>query len=182
MYSCKNIFLNCNFFANSTDTVPMYGYYGGKKDGIEYWRIYMPTKKSYRFLSNWSKNMIQGAHMLSESGELVVITKSMKDVMLLYELGIPAIAPNSESTFLSKLQLEKLKKRFNNVVLFYDNDLAGISAMNRIRKEHNIDCIWLPRTLAKDISDVYKKHGKEATLNIIEDGKKRILKTEEKNG
>ena len=39
VYSCKNIFLNCNFFANSTDTVPMYGYYGGKKDGIEYWRI-----------------------------------------------------------------------------------------------------------------------------------------------
>ena len=124
VYSCKNIFLNCNFFANSTDAVPMYGYYGGKKDGIEYWRIYMPTKKSYRFLSNWSKNMIQGAHMLPESGELVVITKSMKDVMLLYELGIPAIAPTSESTFLSKLQLEKLKNSFKNVLLFYYNDLA----------------------------------------------------------
>lgn len=175
VYSCKNIFLNCNFFANSTDKIPMYGYYGGKKDGVEYWRIYMPTKKTYRFLSNWSKNMIQGAHMLPEEGELVVITKSMKDVMLLYELGIPAVAPNSESTFLNKLQLAKLKKRFKHVVLFYDNDLAGLSAMNRIREEHDIKCIWLPRSVAKDISDCYRSHGKEKTIELIEYGKKRIF-------
>ncbi len=174
VYSCKNIFLNSNFFGNSTETTPMYGYYGGKKDGIEYWRIYMPTKKTYRFLSNWSRTMIQGAHILPNEGELVVITKSMKDVMLLHELGIPAIAPNSESTFLNAKQLAKLKERFKNVYLFYDNDLAGFSAMNRIRKEHDIKCMWLPRSKAKDISDYYKKYGKQSTIDLIDEYKSKI--------
>ena len=45
--------------------------------------------------------MIQGMHMIPKSGEFLVITKSMKDVMLCYELGIPAIAPNSENLFIT---------------------------------------------------------------------------------
>lgn len=177
VYSCKNVFLNNNFFSTSTETIPMYGYYGGKKEGLEMWRIYMPTKRNYRFLSNWNKSMIQGAHALPDSGELVVITKSMKDVMLLHDLGIPAIAPNSESTFISNQQLTNLKAKFKHVVLFYDNDLAGISSMNKIRKNNDVKCIWLPKDKAKDISDFFKRYGKQKTLEIIENGKKRIFAT-----
>lgn len=178
VFSCKNVFLNGNFFTNSTEKIPIYGYYGGKKDQMEFWRIYMPTKTKYRFLSNWSKFMIQGAHILEkDGGDFLVITKSMKDVMLLYELGVTAIAPNTETTFLSNNQLKNLKNKFKHIVLFYDNDLAGVSSMNRIRKDNNIKCVWLPRGKAKDISDFYKKHGKEETLKIIEYAKKRIKGT-----
>lgn len=179
VYSCKNVFLNGNFFAGSSETIPMFGYYGGKRNGLEMWRIYMPTKRNYRFLSNWNKNMIQGAHMLPETGELVVITKSMKDAMLLYEMGINAIAPNSESTFVNELQLSKLKARFKHVVVLYDNDLPGIKAMNKFRKTNDVKCIWLPRNSAKDISDFYKKYGKKRTKEIIEYGKEKILNNRE---
>ena len=175
VFSCKNIFLNGNLFSSSSATIPMFGYYGGKKDGLEFWRVYMPTKKNYRFLSNWNKSMIQGAHMLPKTGELVVITKSMKDVMLLHEMGIPAIAPNSESTFINDIQLAKLKQRFKHVVLFYDNDLAGFKSMNKFRKQYGVKCIWLPRSSAKDISDYFKKFGKKRTKEIIEYGRKKIV-------
>ena len=52
--------------------------------------------------------MLQGAHQLPAEGELLVVTKSMKDVMCLYSLGITAIAPNSENLFLTESQFEKL--------------------------------------------------------------------------
>lgn len=174
VYSCKNIFLNGNFFSYSTEQIPMYGYYGGKREGFEMWRIYTPSKRKFRFLSNWDKSMIQGANNLPKSGDLLVVTKSLKDVMVLYEFGIVAIAPNSESTFLSSSQLKRLRERFKEVVVLFDNDLPGISAMNKIRKEHNVKCIWLPRSKAKDISDYFKMYGKEKTRKLIEYGKTKI--------
>lgn len=79
---------------------------------------------------------MQGAHKLPKSGEYVVITKSMKDVMTLYELGIPAIAPISENCYLTEAQHNKLISRFKKVILFYDNDMAGISNSNKIFKKH----------------------------------------------
>lgn len=174
VYSCKNIFLNHNFFSYSTEKTPMYGYYGGKRNGLEMWRIYTPSKKKFKFLSNWNKCMIQGANMLPETGDFIVITKSMKDVMVLYEFGIPAVAPNSESTFVSDNQLKKLKERFKKVIILYDNDLAGIHAMNKFRKNKDVLCMWLPRNKAKDISDYFKAYGKNKTLELINYGKKRI--------
>ena len=44
----------------------------------------------------------------------------MKDVMCLYSFGIPAIAPNSETQFVSEKVLEELKQRFKHIVLLYD--------------------------------------------------------------
>ena len=92
----------------------------------------------------------------------------MKDVMTLRSLGVYSIAPCSENSFLTESQLEKLKSRFKNIVLFYDNDLPGISNMNKIRKIYNIPCVWLPRnTKAKDISDYCKIYGIANTYNLI---------------
>ena len=113
--------------------------------------------------------MLQGAHQLPAEGDLLVVTKSMKDVMCLYSLGLTAIAPNSENLFLTESQFEKLSKRFKKIVVFYDNDLPGIHNMNQIRKKFNIDCIFIPRSYgAKDISDFHAKYGREKTLNLIE--------------
>ena len=97
-----------------------------------------------------------------------------KDVMLFYEFGIPAIAPNSESTFISESQLNKLSDRFKSIALLYDNDLPGIQSMNKIRKIHNIKCLWLPRDCAKDFSDFYKIFGRKKTEKIINYGKEVI--------
>lgn len=169
VYSCKNVFLNGNNIAYSTSKSPIYGYYRGKTEhGGELWRIYFPMRSSYRFLSNWTSIMIQGSKQLASNGDTLVITKSLKDVMCLYSLGIPAIAPNSENLFLTDNQFSKLKTKFKNLVLFYDNDLPGISNMKKIKKEYGIKCVWIPRSYgAKDISDFHKRYGREATLNLI---------------
>ena len=57
--------------------------------------------------------------------------------MVLYEHGIPAIAPCSENLFVSDSQYDRLKKKYKRIYLFYDNDEPGIKAMCKIKKQHN---------------------------------------------
>lgn len=173
VHSCKNVFLNGNYFTSSSERNAAYGYFGGMKNGTELWRIYFPQKRAYRFLSNWGKNLIQGARQIPKSGDLLVITKSMKDCMALYEMGIPAIAPCSEVLFISDEQLEKLKSRFKHIVVLYDNDQPGIQGMRRIKKQHpELKYFFIPRKYgAKDTSDFIRKYGVKKAKEYINQAK-----------
>lgn len=172
VFSCKSVFLNGNLISQKAQHNPIYGYYFGKKDGIEQWRIYFPQRKEMRFMGNVPTKTIQGYKQLPKQGKLLVITKSMKDVMLLYELGIPAIAPNSETQFVSDKILEELYSRFKYIVLLYDNDLTGITFTNKIRKAHPklIPFIIPRKSKCKDLSDFYKTYGKLKTKLLIKTG------------
>ncbi len=176
IYSIKTVFLNGTIYAQSTQHSPIYGYYFGKKENIEQWRIYIPKRKEFRFIGNVSTKTIQGYKQLPDKGKLLVITKSMKDVCLLSTLGIPAIAPNSETQFVSDKILNELRTRFINIALLYDNDLTGVRFMNKIRKLHKdlIVCMIPRKYEAKDISDFYKKYGKNKTVELIKESIKRI--------
>lgn len=171
IYSIKSVFLNGNLYAQSTQHSPIYGYYFGKKGNIEQWRIYFPKRKDFRFLGNVSTKTVQGYKQLPESGKLLVITKSMKDVCLLADLGIPAVAPNSETQFVSDKLLDELRERFKNIVLLYDSDLTGVRFMNKIRKQHHdlIICMIPRKYEAKDISDFYQKYGRSKTIEGIKE-------------
>lgn len=169
VFSCDSVFLNGNYFGSPTSKTFMFGYYCGTKNGTELWRIYMPQRKSYRFLSNTGKTIIQGAKQLPKEGKLLVITKSMKDCMCLHEMGVAAIAPCSEVLFLTEQQLKKLKTRFKHIVVLYDNDLPGITGMCKIKEKHpELKYFWIPRHFqAKDVSDFIKKYGIDKTKEYV---------------
>lgn len=171
VHSCDSVFLNGNYFASPNSRCHMFGYYCGKKNGEELWRIYMPQRKMFRFLSNTGKSFIQGSKQLPDSGDLLVITKSLKDVMVLYEFGISAIAPCSEVLFISNAQLNRLKQRFKKIIVLYDNDLPGIEGMRKIKSKYpELNYFWIPRKFgAKDISDFVKKYGISQTKNYIDE-------------
>ena len=182
VFSIKSIFLNGNYFDSSSEKTPIYGYFGGKdSQNNELWRLYMPTKRKYRFLSNWHSTLIQGSKQLPKSGDVLIITKSLKDVMSLYEFGITAIAPNSENLFLTDSQYNKLKLRFNSIYLLYDRDLPGVRSANKIRKKYkDLEVLLVPKV--KDFTDYVKKYGTLKTLNLVEEWLKRrqLLKNEQK--
>lgn len=174
VFSCKYVFLNNVIVAESTDKCPIYGYYGGKdKDNRELWRCYFPFRKDYRFVTNWSAKKIQGFDQLPKNGKVLIVTKSMKDVMALSAYKIPAIAPNSEHLFISDNVLEGLKKRFKYIIVLYDQDRTGKLNMAKIRSEHpELIYLVIPKEYgAKDFSDFRKKYGfvktKKAILNVI---------------
>lgn len=171
VYSCKHLFLNGQLFAKSQQHCPIFGYYGKKYQGLELWRCYFPKRTSFRFITNWPSKKIQGYDQLPKRGKLLVITKSMKDVMCLYSCGITACAPNSETQFVSDSVLDDLKQRFRHIVVLFDNDETGISFMNKLKKKHpDLIYTWIPRHYnAKDISDYYKEYGRKETLNLIKE-------------
>ena len=173
VYPVDAVWLNGNLFYTNTSNQPVFGYYGGIKDGIEQWRIYYPKRTIGKWISNWKSTYMQGIHMLPESGDYLVITKSLKDVMCLYEFGIPAIAPCSENLFLTEAQYNRLKTKFKHIYLLYDNDLAGIRSTNKIRKEFpDIRYLLLNRKDAKDFSDYRKAFGYSKTLELVNKTKK----------
>lgn len=180
VYSCKNVFLNGQLVISSSKYNMVFGYYFGKKAGLELWRIYMPQRKTYRFLSNTSAETIQNSKNIPQTGDLLVITKSMKDCLLFHELGIPAIAPCSEVLFVSNQQLSRLKARFNKIVVCYDTDLTGIRFMKKLRSKHpELEYFFIPRKYeAKDPSDFYKKYGPEVTKSYIEQLKEYYVQKE----
>lgn len=166
VYSCENVFLNDNLF--TTNSKLTFGYYGGKVNNIELWRIYYSQRKEYRFLTNWPSKKIQGFDQLPKYGDILVITKSMKDVMSMYELGITACAPNSETQFISDSVLNQLKERFKHIIVMFDNDKAGLLNMAKLRHLHSdLDYFCIPKKYAKDFTDTYKKYGKVKMIEFI---------------
>lgn len=171
VHSCQTVFLNGNITARSTQCFPIYGYYFGKKGSIEQWRIYLPQNKhnGYKFIGNVSSKTIQGYKQLPKEGKLLVITKSQKDNMALYAYGISAISPNSEHLFISDTVLENLKKRFEHIIVLYDQDRAGKYNLAKIRRNHpELDYFVIPKQYnAKDFSDLRKIYGFEETKKLI---------------
>ena len=176
VYSCKNVFLNGELFHTYKPGQYMFGYYGGNRNGCERWKFYLPKNTKYKWLSNWKSLYIQGAHMMPKNGEYLVITKSMKDTMTLFSIGIPSISPMSETCFLTDSQYNKIIHKFDKVILFMDNDYTGICQMNKIRKSHpELYTCWIPRNKnAKDISDFYKLYGRDKTIELINYAKEKV--------
>lgn len=175
VFSCKNVFLNGHLFHIEKDRQLVFGYFGGiSASGLEYWRIYFPSQRRMKFIGNWRSSKLQGAHMLpKEGGDTLVVTKSQKDVMLLYELGIPAIAPCSENLFLTDSQYEKCKKKFKRIVVVYDNDRPGKANLAKIRRKFkDVIVTFIPNsTGCKDLSDFRKRYGHKKTVELINKAK-----------
>lgn len=173
VFSCKYVFLEGNIIAESTPQCPIYGYYGGKikKDGekIELWKCYFPFRKQYRFLGNYPSKKLQCYDKLPRKGKICVITKSQKDCLALYSYGIPACAPNSEVIIPSETIINDLLSRFEHVFALWDNDITGVSFINKIKKKYpQLHCLIIPRKLkAKDFSDLRALYGNKKTREFI---------------
>lgn len=173
VYSIKSVFLNNIPSYFSTEKCPIYGYFLGHEEGRELWKIYFPTKTKYRFLLNTSR--LQGTHMLPKTGDLVIITKSMKDILTLRSMGFYAIAPQSENSYPKKEQMETLQKRFKRVLIMLDNDRPGMKAMATLRKMFRTLFYWIPWCFkVKDISDFYKRYGKNQTIEFLNEMLRKI--------
>lgn len=143
------------------------------KDGIETYKIYQPFNKKYKWINNHDNSVWQGWTQLPESGEDLIITKSLKDVMSLYELGFNAIALQSENIIPKKHVFQQLEKRFKYVTLLYDNDFDSETNWGKIfgdklSTELGItECYIKDEYKCKDVSDLIKKYGKVKAKNIL---------------
>lgn len=143
---------------------PMYAY-----KVYNNFKIYRPLADKY---TKWRNNLtdydIQGYEQLPQKGGILFITKSMKDVMCLYEMGYPAISPSSESTFLPKDVLEQLKTRFKRIIILFDRDTSGVKRSRKLSQETGLEALFVnKRFKAKDVSDAIKANSFEEIKNWL---------------
>lgn len=146
----------CNRVVRGTykETSPMYAYKVDDK-----FKIYRPLASKYtKWRTNLTNRNVQGLSELPvEGGNLLIITKSLKDVMCLYEMGFNAIAASSETTFVPDDILDSLRHKWKNVIMLYDRDKTGMLESRKYSKQYKLDALFVhKRFKAKDISDAVK--------------------------
>lgn len=149
--------------------MPTYNYLVDKEQGIDIVKIYSPFSKKYKWISNCKAYHYLGYNQLPWFGSNIIITKSLKDVVVLSLFGLPAIAPQSEAQVISQEMYEKLRKRFDNFYILYDNDRAGVDgAKQTVETFNKIKPIFIPiDSGVKDISDYIDRYRYKATEKLI---------------
>ena len=161
----SHYWINGNRFTCKSIT---YAYRFGNK-----FKIYAPYEEENKWASNTNKEIIQGYRQLPAKGDLCIIASSLKDVMCLFAMGIPAVALQSEMQMPEAKTIKELQERFKKVALFYDNDFnnpnnPGQTMANRICKKYHLNNIIIPDVYKlKDLSDYvahFKRYGGLRTL------------------
>lgn len=164
------VWLNGNIIYKFAPNDRAYCYWFSEND----LKVYYPFRSEYRFLGN--NSVLQGYAQLPAEGDLLIVTKSMKDVALLYEYGIHAVAPPSESSIITEEEHADLSRRFKRIVTLYDFDLTGVRSSNKMKKKYNYKIMFLTngrfRTKdygAKDLTDLFKAHGHDTVESYVAD-------------
>ena len=150
-FLCNNVVRGIYKYDN-----PMYAY-----KVYDRFKIYRPLASKYtKWRTNLTVRHVQGLEQLAPTGKLLIITKSLKDVMCLHEMGFNAIASASETTFVPGDILLKLRKRWKRIIILYDRDAAGMQNARQYSKQYSLDAIFVHKKFkAKDISDAVRDNG-----------------------
>lgn len=143
---------------------PMYAY-----KVYNNFKVYRPLGDKYtKWRNNLTEYDVQGYEQLPKKGDICIITKSLKDVMCLYEMGIPAISPSSESTWIPNTVLEDILKRFKRVLICFDRDGPGMRNLRKISLKTGLNGLIMKKSFkAKDISDAISVNGFEKVKEYI---------------
>ena len=157
----------CNRVVKGTykESNPMYAYKIDDK-----FKIYRPLASKYtKWRTNLTNRNVQGLSALpKDGGSILIITKSLKDVMVLHEMGFDAVAASSETTFIPDDILETLKKKYKHILILYDRDPTGMKNARQLSKEYKLDAFFInKRFKAKDISDAVVSTGFEQVKNWL---------------
>lgn len=169
VFPLQNVFLNKRIVYGHSQNDPAYGYRFGTKK----YKIYFPLRRNgrTRFISNTTH--IQGLRQLPKKGKLLILTKSLKDVMTLYSLGLNSIAFQSEAIVPSAEELKPFIKNWETIVSLYDFDRSGVRSANKMRKLYGIKPVFLTNGRfgtvnykSKDAADYVADHGREEAYKL----------------
>ena len=168
VYSAKFVFLNKKLLFRYTNNSPVYCYKFGDK--VKVYRPLQP-KGVYKWLSNAKMDTIQGYDQLRYEKDILIITKSLKDVMCLWSLDgeYESIAPQAETTHLDESVIANIINKYKYVYILFDNDSAGIFGAETLQKKiPGSNIIYIPHdSNCKDFSDVIELHGVNLATKLI---------------
>lgn len=148
---------------------PCYAYRFEREGGYSY-KIYFPMSKDKKFkwlFNGGTKDDIEGYSQLPLHGDMLILTKSMKDVMCYNILGLSAISLQGEGNKLEQELVNKLLKRFNKIIINYDDDERGIIETNKLIRQYGFNHFYIDDY--KDLSDYIKNRGLDKAKQMIDD-------------
>lgn len=175
VYCLNKLFQNGHLVYSHTVQNPGYVYYFPKSKHI---KAYFPKSDQMRFRGNVNNfEDIQGYYQCRVKeqypNKTLILTKSMKDCMVLHSFGIDAMAIHGEGHFFHKDFIRHVKKYYPRVISLYDADRTGIVGARYLWKDYNIEPYFLPRWArseqCKDISDMFKEYNEEEVRRFLED-------------
>lgn len=161
VFPIKYIFSGKNSFK-----ADRYSYvYLEKIKGVMYIKIYQPYSNKTKWLSNMASKVLFGYTKIPNTGNLLIITKALKEIMSLYDtVNIPAIGVQQENIIIKEAVLNNLKNRFSNIITMFDNDKQGISLYLKY-KELGINGFIFEE--AKNYSDLIQEIGVKRSKQIL---------------
>jgi hypothetical protein len=149
-------------------------------------KLYRPEESlEFKWRNTCPGHYIQGIEQLKKlksNNKKIIITKSLKDVMVFYVFlheKYDVIAPHSETYIFSDKFLNSLYKKYDEIILIYDFDLAGVTGVNKLRKRNKDKFTYKfvsterllinkqMKLLDKDISDYSDGRSKEEVTNHL---------------
>ena len=149
-----------------------YGYF---KENGDLYKIYMPKNLDKKFIK--VQNYLQGYEQLTFKTKYLIITSSLKDLMVFNKLNIQnieAVAPDSENTIIHHQTMNKLKSKYDKIIVLFDFDIPGQLAAEKYKNRYDLNHILLP--LEKDLSDSVKKFGVIKVKKLLFQSLKNELK------
>lgn len=182
---CSYVYLkrgeNTTVFADSK-TSPIYAY-KFVYNGITSYKIYFPLssnpKHKWLFSGAVDKHT-EGYDQLPKKDSLLIITKSLKDVIACRLCGYSAISLQGEGNKFANDLYNNLKDRFDQFIVFYDNDKGGQEGAEVISSKFGFKSIIIPEEYeSKDLSDLIANKGLNEATQVLN---KLIAMTQLKKG
>lgn len=172
VYPIKKLFLNRSELPNY-HSYPRYAL-TERTDNRILVKVYSPTDPKMKWLSSIPLDMPFGLNDLPYESNVVFITKSKKDQIVLKKIFTDVIATQNESTAsLSAEVRDLLKRRYDKRVIVFDNDEFGTANAEKLRDE-GFDVFCIPReddvpNLVKDPSDYIRYFGLDMLKQLFRD-------------
>lgn len=158
------IYLNNNLYMSSSIKNPVFIYMFDLAK--EKYQGYQPLKTNKFFNHNIPEETL-GFNKLKYRTDLLVITKSYKDVMVWGHLGIDAVCPPTEALFINEDHLNYFKLIYKNIIVNFDNDETGVRKSIEFTQKYHLGYFNIPKGLAKDPFEVVIKYGYNTLQNLL---------------
>lgn len=167
-----NVYPISHIFYNDTAVLAHYlAYvYVEFKDNTPSFKIYQPLEdKKRKWINNANYSVHQGYTQLPKTGDVLIITKSLKDVMSIHDcVDLPAIGLQSESILMKQSVMDEYQSRFKKVYCLFDNDAAGEKLAAEFYTKFNIPHFFMPKLPnVTDFSDLVREVGKKEAEEIF---------------
>lgn len=147
-------------------------------DFIAHVKLYMPYNPELKFITNCDEDDIGNIDNLSHFGDRLIIGKSYKDHRVVRNIlnFHDVIWFMNEGCIPSEHILKNLLSRFENIIIFFDNDFTGFRTayklyrvLTSLSSKSKVFIRYIPISLKpiKDAGEFVSKEGRKDTFNLL---------------